>query len=49
MKLHRTVRVQVAPIALPTDQVALDRGAYLYNRGAVPRPSLATRSWLKLA
>ena len=31
MKLHRTVRVQVAPIALPTDQAALDRGAYLYK------------------
>jgi cytochrome c553 len=31
LKLHRTVRVQVAPIALPTDQAALDRGAYLYK------------------
>src|SRR5215467_12491538 len=31
MKLHRTVSVQVAPIALPTDQAALERGAYLYK------------------
>ncbi|HYM17641.1 MAG TPA: c-type cytochrome [Micropepsaceae bacterium] len=31
MKMHRTVQVQVAPIALPTDQAALDRGAYLYK------------------
>ena len=30
-KMHRTVQVQVAPIALPTDQAALDRGAYLYK------------------
>jgi mono/diheme cytochrome c family protein len=30
-KLHRTVRVDVSPIALPTDQAALDRGAYLYK------------------
>jgi mono/diheme cytochrome c family protein len=30
-KLHRIVSVNVAPIALPTDQAALDRGAYLYK------------------
>jgi len=31
MKMHRTVNVPVAPIALPTDQAALERGAYLYK------------------
>jgi mono/diheme cytochrome c family protein len=31
MKMHRTVPVEVTPIALPTDQGALDRGAYLYK------------------
>src|SRR5215467_8319782 len=31
MKMHRTVNVQVAPITLPTDQAALERGAYLYK------------------
>ena len=31
MKLHRTVRVQVAAIAIPNDQATLDRGAYLYK------------------
>lgn len=31
MKMHRKVRIEVAPIALPADQVALDRGAYLYK------------------
>jgi len=30
-KMHRTVRVDVAPIALPNDQAALERGAYLYK------------------
>ncbi len=30
-KMHRTVRIDVTPIALPTDQAALDRGGYLYN------------------
>jgi len=30
-KLHRTISVQVTPIVLPTDQAALDRGAYLYK------------------
>ena len=31
MKLHRTVRVAVTPISLPTDQAALERGGYLYK------------------
>ena len=31
MKLHRTVQVPVTPIALPEDQAALERGAYLYK------------------
>jgi len=31
MKLHRIIQVQVTPIALPNDQEALDRGAYLYK------------------
>src|SRR5215469_8801573 len=30
-KLHRTVRVDVTPIALTSDQAALERGAYLYK------------------
>jgi mono/diheme cytochrome c family protein len=30
-KLHRTVQVEATPIVLPTDQAALDRGAYLYK------------------
>lgn len=34
MKLHRIIKVQVTPIALPVDQAALDRGAYLFlSRG----------------
>jgi len=33
-KLHRTVEVTVAPIAIPTDSAAIDRGGYLYaSRG----------------
>jgi mono/diheme cytochrome c family protein len=31
MKLHRIVQVRVTPIAIPSDQPALDRGAYLYK------------------
>src|SRR5690242_14084588 len=31
MKLHRTVQVPVTPLSLPTDQAALERGAYLYK------------------
>jgi mono/diheme cytochrome c family protein len=30
-KLHRKIDVQVAPVAIPTDQAALERGAYLYK------------------
>src|SRR5215472_11756503 len=30
-KMHRTVRVDVTPIAISTDQAALDRGGYLYK------------------
>ncbi len=30
-KMHRTVQIDVAPIAVPVDQAALDRGAYLYK------------------
>lgn len=31
MKMHRKIRVEVSPIALPTDKVGLERGAYLYK------------------
>lgn len=30
-KLHRTVEVTVAPVAIPTDAASLERGAYLYK------------------
>ena len=30
-KMHRTVRVEVTPVALSTDQPVIDRGAYLYK------------------
>jgi mono/diheme cytochrome c family protein len=30
-KLHRSIDVQVAPVPIPADRAALDRGAYLYK------------------
>src|SRR5215469_6978089 len=31
VKMHRKVRIEVAPIASPIDQATLARGAYLYK------------------